>query len=75
MCYIIRDILSNTISDKIEISLNLIYPDLIKNVFNHKIKYTTEKLSFWGHQKTAVTTAIKTMARCGHLSQSFLLNL
>lgn len=75
MYYTIRDTLSNTVSDKLKF-LNLIYPDLIKNVFNHKtIKYTIESLSFCKHKKIAVTTAIKTMARCGYLSQSFLLNL
>lgn len=63
-----RDTLSNAISDELQISLRLIYPDCIKNTLNHKtIEYPIESQSFQGHKKkTAIPTTIKTMAKCDH---------
>ena len=71
-----RHVLSNTISDELQISLILIYPDLIRNTFNHKtIEYPIESQSFREHKKTAVTTTIKTVTGYGSFSQLFFLNL
>lgn len=63
-----RDTLSNTISDELQISLKLIYPDCIKNTLNHKATgYPIESQSFQGHKKkTVIPTTIKIMAKCDH---------
>lgn len=66
--YIMRDTLSNVISDELQISLRLLYPDLSKHTLNRKtIEYPIENQSFQGHEKKmTITTTTKTIAKCDY---------
>ena len=72
-----REALCNAIREELQISRRLICPDLIKNTLNHRTaEYPVKSQSLWGHkEKTAITTTTKTMAKCGHFPQLFLVNL